>query len=196
MATRAATRCRPQRRDHAGAPGRPSRNRPGSRGRDRQRIHEIPHIGAQRRLLSAARCGGVQEPCRPEAPQPRHQHPKAGLGQRRRDLIIVVHIRRPPVQQDDRASRPPDRIPDSRSPGPVCEPSSSLIRQEPAIHRQRHAGDIASQIRRQEHRRPGDIGRLAQPSERNAFGEVRHVVGVLPRVRVQRGGDHARARWR
>ena len=62
-----------------------------------------------------------------------------------------------------------------------------------AVHRERYAGDIARHFRGEENRRQRNILGRTDPTERDAPGEIGHVLGVLPRVGVERRRSEPRA---
>jgi len=75
-----------------------------SEARETERVSEIDHVLSDRRLFRHTWRPGDFESRGAEAAQIRNQHAMAGTGERRRHIVVGVHVVRPPVQEDDRES--------------------------------------------------------------------------------------------
>ena len=67
-----------------------------------QRVGEVDEVLSDRGLLGHARRLRLAKARAAVAAQVRDQHAKTGVRQRRRDIVVRVHIIRKSVQQDDR----------------------------------------------------------------------------------------------
>ena len=71
-----------------------------NRALDPERVHEVEKVDAKRRLLARAGRCGAEEPRRSETAQIGNDHPRAGLREDWRGLIIGVHVVRETVAEN------------------------------------------------------------------------------------------------